>query len=157
MVNLVRGQGSAVANTASTTSVLSSAFTLPALATGEALEFVAFGNYTNNTGSGQQPIFSLLLGSTVVVSITMGAIGTSASTRSVTFFGQLYHIGASSSRTTKRVDVGPSTSVSQVAGTATEATQTAGLTFDLRIKHPTATSTQSFTLDSMVLRKVAIT
>ena len=157
MVNITRPQGSSVTNTSSITSALSSAITLPALAAGEAFEFMAFGTYLNNTGSGQTPQFSILLGSTVVVTISMGAIGTSGSTRAVTVLGHLYAIGANSSRTNLRADIGPSVSLVQGTGTATEAIQTAGLTFDFRVKHPSATTTQTFQIDSWVSRKVALT
>jgi hypothetical protein len=150
-----RAIGSAVLDTAVATSLLTSTVTLPALAVGDVVEFVAQGVYTNTSGSARTPTLSVVVGSTTWA-FTLGSYGSSGLARSWMFTGQLQHTASGAQRVTINGWNGTATAQNYTAGTGTgtEATQTAGLAFDLTWTHPTDTSTQTAQLYTLTLQKV---
>lgn len=146
-------EGAAVANTAGETSLLDSAPTVTATA-GEIVKITAGGTYTNDSGSARVPVFRLKLGGTTMLSWSV-SVTNSATVRDWHLHATLRvegngDVNGSGLLTLHSLDIAPS------VGTSAAAIQS-GVTVDLTVQHPTATSVQTATLSYVAIERIRAT
>jgi hypothetical protein len=150
-------EGSGVALTATPASLLDATIALPACAAGD-LVLVA-GSFTilNNSTASRTYAINMKVGSTNIASATAVAIS-NATTRSVMFQMYLRVEGTSDLNATAMFATsvgGAASNVHNAAGVATENIGTGSLAFDLTISSSTGTATQTGTLESITVTRIA--
>jgi len=150
-------EGAGVALTATPASLLDATIALPACAAGD-LVLVA-GSFTilNNSTASRNYAINMKVGSTNIASATAVAIG-NATTRSVMFQMYLRVEGTSDLNATAMFATsvgGAASNVHNAAGVATENIGTGSLAFDLTISSSTGTATQTGTLESITVTRIA--
>jgi hypothetical protein len=150
-------EGAGVALSATPASLLDSTITIPACAAGD-LVLVA-GSFTilNNSTASRTYAINMKVGSTNIASATAVAIS-NATTRSVMFQMYLRVEGTSDLNATAMFATsvgGAASNVHNAAGVATENIGTGSLAFDLTISSSTGTATQTGTLESITVTRIA--
>ena len=150
-------EGSGVALTATPASLLDATITLPACAAGDVVLVAGSFTILNNSTASRTYAINMKVGSTNIASAT-GVAMSNATTRSVMFQMYLRVEGTSDLNATAMFATsvgGASSNVHNAAGVATENIGTGSLAFDLTISSSTGTATQTGTLESITVTRIA--
>ena len=150
-------EGSGVALTATPASLLDATITLPACAAGDVVLVAGSFTILNNSTASRTYAINMKVGSTNIASATAVAIS-NATTRSVMFQMYLRVEGTSDLNATAMFATsvgGAASNVHNAAGVATENIGTGSLAFDLTISSSTGTATQTGTLESITVTRIA--
>ena len=150
-------EGAGVALTATPASLLDATIALPACAAGD-LVLVA-GSFTifNNSTASRNYTVNCKVGSTTITAVAAGAVGNNV-TRSFMFQTYLRVEGTSDLNATTFIahSTGGGTSlVANAAGVATENIGSGSLALDLTVTSSTGTTTQTGTLESITVTRIA--
>lgn len=154
-----QGAGSAVTEPTTATSLLTSTITVPACAAGDVLYLDAGINFTQSSGTNKNVTFAVKLGATTILS-AVPIVATSSSSRVMHFRAAIRIISTTSQSGAAQlvftIPAAGNTAVSgNATGTATEDVSTGSLALDLLVTTSASGATQSFTLQSITLTKVA--
>lgn len=150
-------EGTGVALSATAASLLDSTITLPACAAGDVV--VVAGSFTilNNSTASRTYAINMKVGSTNIASASGVALSNST-TRSIMFQMYLRVEGTSDLNATAMFATsiaGAASNVHNAAGVATENIGTGSLAFDLTVSSSTGTATQTGTLESITVTRIA--
>ena len=150
-------EGSGVALSATPASLLDATIALPACAAGDLVQVAGSFTILNNSTASRTYTVNCKVGSTTITAVAAGAVGNNV-TRSFMFQTYLRVEGTSDLNATTFIahSTGGGTSlVANAAGVATENIGTGSLALDLTVTSSTGTTTQTGTMESITVTRIA--
>lgn len=150
-------EGAGVALSATPASLLDATITLPACAAGDLVQVAGSFTILNNSTASRTYTVNCKVGSTTITAVAAGAVGNGV-TRSFMFQTYLRVEGTSDLNATTFIahSTGGGTSlVANAAGVATENIGSGSLALDLTVTSSTGTATQTGTMESITVTRIA--
>lgn len=154
-----QGAGSTVTEPTVATSLLTSTVTIPACAAGDVLLIDAGINFTQNSGGNRNVTFAIKIGATTMLAVT--PLVSNSATARVAHLQAMVRVLTTTSEAGAMTVVFNTNSAAATAvpyamtGTATETISSGSLALDLLVTTSSSGATQTFTLGSLSVNKVA--
>lgn len=154
-----QGAGSTITEPTSATSLLTSTVTIPACAAGDVLLIDAGINFTQNSGGNRNITFAIKIGATTMLALT--PLVSNSATARVAHLQAMIRVVTTTSEAGAMTVVFNTNSAAATAvpyamtGTATETISSGSLALDLLVTTSASGATQTFTLGSLSVNKVA--